>query len=74
MTPVQCRMARAGLGMTLGMLARVSGVSWKTIWRFETGQTRAHGVTIRCVREALEKRGAVISDTDAGMVRISVRS
>lgn len=73
MTPVQCRMARAGLGLTRGMLARISGVSWKTLWCFETGQTRAHGVTIQRLREALETRGAIISDTDAGTVRIRGR-
>jgi len=66
-------MARAWLGMTLGMLARASGLSWKTIWCFETGQRSPHRATLQRLRQSLEARGAVISDTDAGMVKIMVR-
>jgi transcriptional regulator with XRE-family HTH domain len=37
MNVIQCRMARAGLGLTLDDLAAASGVARRTIAKFENG-------------------------------------
>jgi transcriptional regulator with XRE-family HTH domain len=37
MLPVQCRMARAALGLAIADLAKLAGVSTNTVVRFETG-------------------------------------
>ncbi len=62
-TPRQCRMARAGLGLTLGQLARVSQVSVNTLRRFED----EGGVTMRTigkVQRALALAGVTFAVSD----------
>jgi hypothetical protein len=62
-TPRQCRMARAGLGLTLGELARISRVSVNTLRRFED----EGGVTTRTiakVQAALLQAGVTFAVSD----------
>ena len=50
MTPVQSRMARAGLNWSAGDLAEAAGVSRKAVMRFEN-----HGIGGPAVRVALTR-------------------
>lgn len=54
----QVRMARAGLGWTLEDLSRVSGVSIRTLHRFEKGGGSL-ARTVRDIQRTLEEAGAV---------------
>jgi transcriptional regulator with XRE-family HTH domain len=56
MTPEQCRMARAALGLGVRELAAATGVSTNTITRFERGD-QLRVATIARLRAALEKAG-----------------
>ena len=58
MNIVQCRMARAALGWTLDDLAAASGVSRRTIARFEAGES-VLPARVQKLREALEEKGVV---------------
>jgi transcriptional regulator with XRE-family HTH domain len=61
MQPRQCRMARAALDWTLNQLATASGVSRRTIIRFEQGHT-VHPDKTKAVRRALESEGIEFID------------
>jgi DNA-binding XRE family transcriptional regulator len=58
----QCRMARAALDWSQHDLAKASGVSWRTISRFEAGESilpkRVHAL-----REAFEAARVVFIDS-----------
>lgn len=60
-------MARAGLGLGIRDLAELADVSPNTITRFERGEN-LHTRTIKAIKEALEKKGALFSD---GAVKIA---
>lgn len=62
MNVVQCRMARAALGWTLDDLAAASGVSRRTIARFEAGET-VLPARVQKMRDALEARGCVFIES-----------
>lgn len=64
LTATQCRMARAGLGLSVIEAAKVSLVSRASIVRFENGSD-LKSVLRQALRTALEKRGAVF--TQAGV-------
>ncbi len=53
-SPEQCRMARAGLGITAEELAERAGVSRATITDFELGKRSPHPHTVAVIRAALE--------------------
>ena len=56
MTPVQCKMARAGLGWNVRDLAREAKVSPDTVVRFEN-DVPLRERTVDAMRAALEKAG-----------------
>ena len=55
--PIQARMARAGLAMTIRQLAQRTGLDKATIVRFEMGQTVRRD-TVNRIQSALEGAGA----------------
>jgi transcriptional regulator with XRE-family HTH domain len=59
---VQCRMARAALGWSLDDLAAASGVSRRTLARFEAGET-VLPARIKALRHALEAKGVLFIDS-----------
>lgn len=66
--PAQIRMARAGLGISVKVLAERSGVADSTIHRFETGRGGMQTGTLERLQSALETAGAIFlpSDTSGG--------
>lgn len=67
MTPKQCRMARAGLGMSIADLAGAADVRVATVSHFERGG-ESYASTVKKLRAALEKRGAVfVGDGEASL-------
>lgn len=58
----QCRMARAALDWSQRDLAAASGVSWRTIIRFETGG-EIMPVRVKALRHALEAEGVLFIDS-----------
>ena len=57
----QCRMARAALDWSQRDLADASGVSWRTILRFETGE-EVMPARVKAMRHALETEGVLFID------------
>jgi len=57
----QCRMARAALDWTQSDLAAASGVSWRTISRFEAGEA-VLPARVKAMRHALEREGVLFID------------
>lgn len=57
-TPAQCRMARAGIVMSVRDLARLADVSGLAVTRFENGNTDCPDIIVRRFRRILESRGA----------------
>lgn len=62
LTPAQCRMARAGLGLSITEASKASLVSRATITRFESG-SEIKPVLRSALRAAFERLGAVITDS-----------
>jgi predicted transcriptional regulator len=62
-TPEQCRMARAGLGLGVRELAANAQVSTNTITRFEAGE-ELRPRTIDAIQAALEGAGAAFMADD----------
>lgn len=58
MTPEQCRMARAGLGMSVRDLADRAQVSTNTISRLEAGD-ELKPRTVEAIQRALEEAGVI---------------
>jgi len=69
MTPQQCRMARAGLGLGVRELAALANVSTNTIARLERGEA-LYPRTIEAIRTALEAAGVEFTNGDAPGVRL----
>jgi transcriptional regulator with XRE-family HTH domain len=65
-SPEQCRMARAGLGLTAGLLAERARVSKVTLSDFEKGKRSPHPRTIAAIRVALESVGIEFIDDNSG--------
>jgi transcriptional regulator with XRE-family HTH domain len=57
----QCRMARAALDWSQHDLAKASGVSWRTISRFEAGES-VLPARVQKLRHALEEQGVLFVD------------
>ena len=62
LTPQQCRMARAALEWSRDNLAAASGVSWRTITRFEAGES-VMPPRIQAMRRAFEGAGVLFIDS-----------
>lgn len=43
-------------GLSLKMLAERAGIHWTTVWRVETGKTKASAETVQALATALEVR------------------
>jgi len=54
---VQSKMARAGLGWTIGQLAANANVGTATVARFETGKGETIPATLAAIQRALEAAG-----------------
>ena len=67
LTAAQCRMARAGLGLSVTDAARASLVSRASIIRFENGSD-LKSVLRQALRAAFEKRGAVFTQVGVEIV------
>ncbi len=72
MTPEQCKMARAGLGLGVRELADMAKVSTNTITRFERGEPLKER-TIDAIRAALEFAGVEFTNGDRPGVRLNRR-
>jgi len=66
MNPIQCRMARAGLGISIAELAKAAGVRAATISHFESGGD-SYRSTVDKLRDALQDRGAVFFPSGDGV-------
>ena len=62
LTRAQCRMARAGLGLSITEASKASLVSRATITRFDSG-SEIKPVLRSALRAAFERLGAVITDS-----------
>lgn len=69
LTAAQCRMARAGLGLSLTSAAMASNVSRASIVRFESGKDLKL-VLRQALRLTLEKHGAVFAEGGVKIVAI----
>ena len=61
MFSMQCRMARAALGLGVRELAAMTGMSTQTISRLEAGQ-ELRQATIAAIRATLEQQGVTFID------------
>jgi transcriptional regulator with XRE-family HTH domain len=68
-TPVQCRMARAALGLGIRELARAAKVSIDTVTRFERGDPLKER-TIEAMQRTLEAAGIEFTNGDQPGVRL----
>ncbi|KZK75380.1 hypothetical protein PsW64_05284 [Pseudovibrio sp. W64] len=71
-TPAQCKMARAGLGMGVRELAELAQVSTNTVTRFERGE-ELKPRTIEALQTALEKLGMEFIPENGGGVGVRLR-
>lgn len=65
-SPSQCRMARAGLSLSVRDLARLAQVSGLTVTRFENGSVSCPDEAIDALRRTLESGGAEFIDENGG--------
>jgi transcriptional regulator with XRE-family HTH domain len=68
--PVQCRMARAALGLGIRELARAAKVSIDTVTRFERGDLLKER-TVEAIQRALEAAGVEFTNSDQPGVRLT---
>jgi len=69
-TPEQCRMARAGLQMTVSTLAELAGVSPSSVTRFENDEPCHRPDALRRIRTTFEARGIEFTNDEAPGVRL----
>jgi transcriptional regulator with XRE-family HTH domain len=72
MLPVQCRMARAALGLGVRKLAAAAKVSPDTVVRFERGE-RLRERTVASLQQVLEAAGIEFIDGNRPWVRVKTR-
>jgi transcriptional regulator with XRE-family HTH domain len=72
MLPVQLRMARVALGLTVRATADVAGVSHDSITRMEAGDT-LKPATIEKIRSALQAAGVEFIDENGGGPGVRLR-
>ena len=70
MNAVQCRMARAALGLSTYELAELAGVSRDTVSRIEAGDTTLKAKTVAAIRAALESAGVEFTNGDEPGVKL----
>jgi len=70
--PIQCRMARAALGMGVRELAAAAKVSVDTVARFERGEELKER-TIDALQRALEAEGIKLIDENGGGPGVRLR-
>lgn len=63
-TPLQVKLARTALGLSLRDLALASGLSPNTITRFELGRGGVHTANLGRLQDVLEKRGVIFVPAD----------
>ncbi len=68
--PVQCRMARAAVGLGIRELAAAAKVSMDTVARFERGEELKER-TIEALQRALEAAGVEFTNGDQPGVRLT---
>lgn len=68
--PVQCRMARAALGLAIRELAAAAKVATDTVARFERGE-ELKARTIEALQRALETAGIEFTNGDQPGVRLT---
>lgn len=67
LSPSQCRMARAGLGLSVRELAKQAKVSGLTVTRFENGNVSCPDEVLDALKQVLESNGAeFISENGRG--------
>ena len=71
-TAVQCKMARAGLGLGIRELAVAAECAPATIVRLEAGEN-LHKRTIKAIKETLEEAGAIFFITDDGNDGVAIQ-
>jgi transcriptional regulator with XRE-family HTH domain len=69
---IQCRMARAALGLSVRQLADLADVSNDTVVRFEGGQ-ELKSRTIAAIRAALESAGVEFIAENGGGAGVRLR-
>jgi transcriptional regulator with XRE-family HTH domain len=74
LSPLQCRMARAGLGLTAGALAERAHVSKVTLSDFELGKRSPMPRTIAAIRTALEQAGMEFIDANGGGAGVRLKA
>jgi DNA-binding XRE family transcriptional regulator len=72
MTPQQCKMARAALGLGVRELAEMADVSTNTITRLEAGED-LKSRTVAAIQAALEKAGAEFIPENGGGPGVRMR-
>lgn len=72
MLSVQCKMARAAIGLGVRELAELSKVSADTIVRFERGE-ELRPRTVDAIREALESAGVEFIPENGGGAGVRLR-
>ena len=63
-TPLQARLARAALNLSLRELAETTGLSPNTINRFELGRGAVHAANLWRLQDVFEQRGVVFLPAD----------
>lgn len=71
-TPTQCKMARAGLGLGVRELAFLASVSTNTIARLERGE-ELNPRTLSAIQDALETAGVIFIDENGGGPGVRLR-
>lgn len=72
MVPVQCKMARAALGLGVRELAELASVSTDTVARFERGEALKER-TVATLRTALESAGVEFIPENGGGAGVRLR-
>lgn len=73
-TPLQVKLARTALGMTLRDLGEATGLAPNTITRIELGRGGIHAANLARLRDVLERRGVMFLPADeSGEATIRLR-
>ena len=72
MSPEQCKMARAGLGLGVRDLAALADVSTNTITRLERGEELKEG-TLVAIQKALEDTGVDFMEKADGSIGVMLK-
>lgn len=64
LTPIQIKMARAGVGLGIRELAEAADCAPSTVLRFEGGKGGMQTGTLLRIQKALEKEGIVFIEAD----------